>query len=188
MTISIVPRRYAQALLMIATERKAIEQYELELGQFRSVLLENPKAKELLENPRVLLEEKKKVLDVLVKKLASPIVYNFLHLILDKRRGNLYLDVIKAYNKYADEARNIIDAEVWSAVELTTKDHRDLTKRLTRLTGKNVRLQNMIDTSLVGGIKVRVGDTVIDGSVTKKLSLLKNQLQRTQLKEIGVKE
>jgi F-type H+-transporting ATPase subunit delta len=51
-----------------------------------------------------------------------------------------------------------------------------------------VRLQNFIDTSLLGGIKVKIGDTVIDGSVTKKLALLKSQLQRTQLKEIGVKE
>jgi len=188
LTISTVPRRYAQALLMIATERDALEQYEQELGQFREALLANPKAKELIENPRVLLAEKKRVLDSLIKKFACPIVYNFLHLILDKRRETLYLDVIKAYNKYADEARNIIDAEVWSAVELTTKDHRDLTKKLTHLTGKNVRLQNRIDTSLVGGIKVRIGDTVIDGSVTKKLFLLKSQLQRTQLKEIGVKE
>lgn len=188
MTTSTVPRRYAQALLMIAAERDALEQYAEELGQFRQALLENPQVKELLDNPRVLPQEKKKALDFLIKDFASPIIYNFLHLILDKRRESLYLEVIKAYNKYADEARNIIDAEVWSAVELTTKDYRDLEQKLARVTGKNVRLQNFIDTSLLGGIKVKIGDTVIDGSVTKKLFLLKNQLQQTQLKGIGVKK
>jgi len=188
LTISTVPRRYAQALLMIAAERNAIEQYEQELGQFREALLENQKVKELIENPRVLLAEKKKALDLLIKKFASPIVYNYLHLIVDKRRENFYLDMIKAYSKYADEARNIVNAEVWSAVKLTTKDYRDLEAKLTRVTGKKVRLQNIIDTSLLGGIKVKIGDTIIDGSVTKKLALLKNRLQRTQLKEIGVKE
>jgi F-type H+-transporting ATPase subunit delta len=183
-----VPRRYAQALLMIATERDALEQYREELEQFRQVLLANPEVKELLENPRVLLEEKKKTLDLLLEDFASPIVYNFLHLILDKRREGFYLEVIKAYNKYVDEAHNIVDAQVWSVAELTTKDYQKLQQKLAQATGKNVRLQNIIDTSLLGGIKVKVGDTIIDGSITKKLLLLKNQLQRTQLKEIGVKK
>lgn len=185
--LSAIPRRYAQALLMIAVERDALEQYEQELAQFRQALLTNPDVKELLENPQVLQQDKKKALDRLVKNFACPIIYYFLHLILDKRRENYYLDVLKAFNKYADEARNIIDAEVWSAVKLTTKDYRDLEAKLTRVIGKNVRLQNIIDTSLIGGIKVKIGDTIIDGSVTKKLSLLKNQLQRTQFKEIGVR-
>lgn len=186
--ISAIPRRYAQALLMIAVERKAIEQYENELEKFRQALVANPEVQEFLENPRVLPQEKKKALDRIIKSFASPIIYNFLHLILDKRRENFYPDIIRAYNKYADEARNIVNAEVWSAVKLTTKDYRDLEQKLKRVTGKNVRLQNRIDTSLLGGIKVKIGDTVIDGSVTKKLALLKNQLQRTQFKEIGVKE
>lgn len=187
MTLSTIPRRYAQALLMIAMERKAVEKYEEELAKFRQALIDNPEVKELLENPRVLQAEKKKALDLLIKDFASPIIYNFLHLIIDKRRENFYLEIIKAYNEYADEARNIVNAEVWSAVQLTTKDYRALKAKLSRVTGKEVRLHNYIDTSLIGGIKVKIGDTVIDGSVTKKLFLLKKQLQRTQLKEIGVK-
>ena len=79
---------------------------------------------------------KKKALDRIIKSFASPIIYNFLHLILDKRRENFYPDIIRAYNKYADEARNIVNAEVWSAVKLTTKDYRDLEQKLKRVTGK----------------------------------------------------
>ena len=188
MIISVVPRRYAQALLMIAVERDAVEQYEAELAQFRQALSANPEVKDLLENMRVAPEKKKKALDLLIKDFASPIIYNFLHLLVDKKRENFFLDVITAYNKYADEVRNIINAEVWSVVELTTKDHRHLEQKLARLTGKKVRLHNIIDPSLLGGIKVKVGDLVIDGSVTTKLTLLKNQLQGTQLKEIGVKK
>jgi len=186
--LSAIPRRYAQALLMLAIERQAVEQYGKELEEFRQALLANPEVKEFLENPRGLAEEKEKVLDRLIKKFASPIISNFLHLILDKRREIFYLDVIKAYNNYADEALNIINAEVWSAVKLTAKDYRALEAKLARITGKNVRLHNVIDTSLLGGIKVKVGDTIIDGSVTKKLALFQSRLQRTQLKEIGVKE
>ena len=90
MIISVVPRRYAQALLMIATERDAVGQYEEELLQFRQALLANPEVKDLLENPRVLVE-KKEGFRPLLKDFASPIIYNFLHLLLDKKRENFSL-------------------------------------------------------------------------------------------------
>lgn len=181
-----VSRRYAQALLMIATERKALDQYEQELELFRNALLADPKVKELMDNPRIALEKKKQVLDLLIKGKTDSIIYNFLRLIIDRRRENFFLDIIKEYNRYADEARNIVDAEVRSAVQLTDKDYRELQQKLCRVTGKNVRLKSLIDTSLIGGIKVKIGDTVIDGSVTKKLSLLKNRLQQIRLEQMGV--
>lgn len=181
-----VSRRYAQALLMIATERETLDQYEQELEQFRNALLADPKVKELIDNPRIPVEEKKQALDLLIKGKIGPIVYNFLRLIIDRRREAFFLDIINQYNKYADEARNIVDAEVRSAVQLTDKDYRELQQKLSKVTGKNVRLKSLIDTSLIGGIKVKIGDTVIDGSVTKKLSLLKNRLQQIRLEQMGV--
>jgi F-type H+-transporting ATPase subunit delta len=183
---SSVSRRYAKALLMIATERQALEQYEQELEKFKMLLQGDPKRKELMDDPRRSLQEKKEALDHLVKNVVSPIVYNFLRLIVDKRREAFYLDIIREYGKYADDARNVVDAEVRSAVQLTDKDYRDLQQKLSKVTGKNVRLKSIIDTSLVGGIKVKIGDTVIDGSVTKKLYSLKNWLQQLRLEEIGV--
>ncbi len=185
---SAISRRYAQALLMIAQERQALDQYERELETFRNALQANPGVKELMDNPRVLTEDKKKALDLLIKDLVDPVIYNFLHLIIDKRREAFFLDIIRAFNQYADEAKNIIDAEVRSVVQLTDRDYQELQERLARASGKNVRLKSIVDTSLIGGIKVKIGDTVLDGSVTKKLSLLKNRLSKTRLEEIGVKK
>lgn len=181
-----VPRRYAQALLMLAVERKAVDQYEKELDAFLALLTRDTAVKNLMDNPRVLPGEKKKALQNLIHNQFSPIITNFLNLVIDKRREGLYEEIIRAYKKYADEARNIIDAEVRSAVELTAKDFKELEKRLSQTTGKNVRLKNVIDTSLIGGLVVRVGDTVIDGSVVKKLSLMKKRLQQSQFEGIGV--
>ncbi|MDD2400947.1 MAG: F0F1 ATP synthase subunit delta [Clostridia bacterium] len=188
MITSAVSRRYAQALLMIATEKKGLDQFEEELEGFQSSLMGNPQVKDFMDNPRILAKKKKEVLDSLINGKASPIVSNFLHLIIDKRREAFYMDIISDYKKYADEARNIIDAEVRSAVELTDKDFRGLQQNLSKATGKNVRLKSIIDTSIIGGITVKVGDTVMDGSVTKKLSLLKNKLQQLQLEGIEVKK
>lgn len=183
-----ISRRYAQALLMIAQERKALDQYEQELETFGNALLANPKMKDLLDNPRVLAGEKKKAVNLLIKDQVDPIVHNFLNLVIDKRREAFFLDIIKAYKNYADEARNIIDAEVRSVVQLTDKDYQRLQEKLEKASGKKVRLKNVIDPTLIGGIKVVIGDMVIDGSVTKKLSLLKNRLSQTRLEEIGVKK
>ncbi len=181
-----VPRRYAQALLMLAMEKNAVDQYEKELDSFLVLLENDTSVKDLMDNPRVLPEEKKLALKNLIDNRFSHMVTNFLNLIIDKRREGLYQEIIREYKKYADEARNIIDAEVRSAVKLTDKDFRDLEKRLSQATGKNIRLKNVIDTSLIGGLVVRVGDTVIDGSIVKKLSLMKRRLQESQFEGIGV--
>lgn len=181
-----VPRRYAQALLMIATEKNALEQYEKELEAFAQILREEPDLKKVMDNPKILPEEKKKILKNIIQDRFDPLVSNFLFLVVDKRREDILTDIIREYKNYADQARNIIDAEVRSAVQLTDKDFRELELKLSQATGKKVRLKSVIDTSLIGGLIVRIGDTVIDGSVVKKLSLLKSRLQQSQFKGIGV--
>ncbi|MHB8157029.1 MAG: ATP synthase F1 subunit delta, partial [Desulfocucumaceae bacterium] len=167
-----VPRRYAQALLMIAVEHDALEKYEQQMDAFKEILLNESNLKEFMDNPKILAEEKKKVL-----RLLDQIIVNFLCLIIDKRREQIFLDIVEEFRNYVDQARNIVDAEVCSAVQITDKDFRELEQKLSKATGKKVRMKSTIDTSLLGGMIVRIGDTVIDGSVVKKLSLLKNRLQ-----------
>lgn len=181
-----VPRRYAKALLMLALEKDALDQYEKELELFARFLRSDPGIKQTMDNPKVPPQDKKKILELGIPKGTSAIVSNFLHLIVDKRRESVFLEIINEYKNYADEARNIVDAEVRSAVALTDKDYRALEQKLLKATGRRVRLKNTIDTSLIGGIVVKVGDTIIDGSVVKKLALLKNRLQKSQFEGIGV--
>lgn len=181
-----VARRYAKALLMLAVERDLLEQFEKELDIFRQIYSEEPNLKKIMDNPKILPPEKKKIIKMMVKDRVSPVIANFLYLIVDKRRESLFMEIIKEYGIYADQARNIVDAEVRSAVQLADKDFRELELRLSKATGKKVRLNSAIDTSLIGGLVVRIGDTVIDGSVTKKLALLKNRLQQSQFEGIGV--
>lgn len=181
-----VPRRYAQALLMIALEKDALDQYEQELKTFAGILEAETRLTAVLDNPKVLPEVKKKLLEQIIQGRVCPVVFNFLCLIVDKKRESNYLDIIKEFSRYADEARHIVDAEVRSVVALTEKDFRNLEVRLGKATGSKVRLTSVIDPSLIGGLVVRIGDTVIDGSIVKRLSLLRNRLQHTQFEGIGV--
>lgn len=138
--------------------------------------------KKLMDDPQALFIEKKKVLDKIIQEGISPIVANFLYLILDKNRELFYADIIRDFKKYVDEAKNIVNAEVCSARELSTEEIQALEGRLSRTTGKNVRVEVQIDSSLIGGMLIKVGDTLIDGTVKKKLSLLKQGLSSGSLK------
>lgn len=181
-----VARRYAKALIMIAAEKNSIDLYQKELEAFIADLQGNQEVQEMMNNPRIQPNEKKEVLAGLVKDKYSMIVSNFLNLIIDKRRESCYADIVKEFNSYADEARNIVEAEVRTVVQLSDKDYKDLQKRLSMATSKEVRLKPVIDTTMIGGMIVKIGETVIDGSLTKRLTLLKKHLKQSQFEGIGV--
>jgi len=181
-----VARRYAQALLMIAVEKDSLGQFQEQLESIVGAIISDEKALLVINNPRIQPEEKKAYLKQYFNSGVSATIVNFVNLIVDKKRESFFLDIVKEYARYADEVRNIVNAEVRSAVQLTDKDFRDIESRLAKHTGKNVRLNMVIDTSLLGGIVVKIGETVIDGSVVKRLALLKHHLRQSQFEGIGV--
>lgn len=140
-------------------------------------------AGKILANPEVSFQQKQEVLERIIKEGIGPVVAGFLYLILEKGRESLYLEIIRDFKFLANEARNMVTAQVHSAVELSAEDIRALEGRLSGVTGKNVRVEAKIDRSLIGGLVIRIGDAVIDGSVRKKLSLLKKGLSSGSLKE-----
>jgi F-type H+-transporting ATPase subunit delta len=81
----------------------------------------------------------------------------------------------------ADESRNIKKAELISAREVPDNEVKALADKLSASTGKKVQLQTTIDPTLIGGIKIRIGDQIIDGSVAKKLQMLKVNLKQTKI-------
>lgn len=188
MNNSVVPRRYAQALLMIAVEHQAFDNFQEELEAVLQVLVEENKLYTALLSPRLQPQEKKLLLKKYLDGKISPLIENFLYLIVDKKRENFLPDIIQQYYKYADETRNIVEAEVYSAVSLTDKDYHKLEKRLSQAAGKKVRLKNIVDSTLLGGIVIKIGETVIDGSIVKRLALLKSHLQKPHFNGLEVKK
>jgi F-type H+-transporting ATPase subunit delta len=106
---------------------------------------------------------------------------NFLLLILDKKRET-YLELIfKEYEEMADESRNIKKAELISAMAVSDEDIKTLSETLSSSTGKTIQLKLIIDPAIIGGIKIRMGDKIIDASVAKKLEMLKNNLKSAKI-------
>jgi len=180
-----VAKRYAQALLQIAHEKDAIDLYEKDLNDCLNAINSDEHLQHIWYSQQVLSEDKKKVVKDLLAKNLSNMVANLLMLIIDKKREAFLPDIVSEYKKQADITRNIINAEVRSAVALTDKDFNELVEKLSAMSGKKVRLHSVVDPSLIGGLVVKMGDKVIDGSVIKRLSILKKNLSNIQFSRLG---
>lgn len=183
-----IAKRYAQALIEISQERKTLDSYEKELQEVIDYIINEKNLKETWFSKELTTDDKKKVIKDFFAEKVSNIILNFLCLVIDKHRENFLVDIFMAYKAQGDILRNIQDAEVRSAVQITDKDFRILQEKLSAMTGKNIRLHAKIDPSLVGGLVIRIGDQVIDGSVIKRLAIIKNRLKNVQLSEIGVRD
>lgn len=171
-----VARRYAAAFFSLALEKGLVDSLEKELAEVVKTVDENPELQRFLENPMVVVTEKKKVVDEVFGGRLSELTLDFLKVVLDKRREAYLKEIYNEFVKRANEARNLVDVEVTSAKELSQADLTALEARLVKMTGKQVRLTTKVDPALIGGLVVRIGDRVIDGSVTKRLELLREAL------------
>ncbi|WP_425805978.1 F0F1 ATP synthase subunit delta [Desulfitobacterium sp. Sab5] len=168
-------RRYAQALYEIALKQD-LNQVELELKELTHLIDENAEVAHLLYHPHITLTEKKELMDKLFSDSLSDTVRRFISLLIDKRRENLLPEIEREFKLLADKARNIVEARIASATPLSESQEERLHKELVRITGKNVRMVKEVRPELIGGILVKIGDRVLDGTVAYKLSKMRVSL------------
>ena len=130
----------------------------------------------VLANPAIAVERRAAALRDMLSDRVSPSVLNLVQLMLRRGRIEELPRVASEFRRLDDERQGIVHAAVTSAAELTQDEIRELTARLERSTGGRVALDVEVDPSLLGGLVVRVGDRMIDGSVRGRLERLRNQL------------
>jgi F-type H+-transporting ATPase subunit delta len=179
-----VARRYAAALYEIASEVKGLEKYknmvdvvEGELTAIEKVVEESPDLQRLLYHPQITPAAKKETLVKLFKGKISDVTGNFLALLVDRRRETYFADIVAEFVALANIGRNIVAAQIASAVELNDKEKGELKQILGKLAGKKVQTSFAVDPSIIGGVVVRMGDKIIDGSVKTRLASLKESLK-----------
>ena len=176
-----VARRYAEAFFSIAQEQNKIDQYQQELEKLVQVIEETENLKEYLAHLLIPAKEKKEIAAKIFAEQVSTTTLNFLYVLIDKRRER-YLDAILAeYKDMADESHNIAKAELIAAQEVSEEDVKMLAEKLSASMGKTVQLNVSVDPALIGGVKIRLGDQIIDGTVAKKLEMLKEQLKQVKI-------
>jgi F-type H+-transporting ATPase subunit delta len=183
-----VARRYAAALFQTARKINEADAVEQDLRDLAAFLGEYPQVLKSLTVPRVPDERKKAVLQSLIGDRMNPLTQRFLDLMVNHGRESALLEAAAAYARLADESRNIVAAEVVSAMPLDDEQTTRLKSKLDGITGKNTRLEISTDPALVGGLVVRIGDTILDGSVRGYLDQFAARLRDAPLTAIRLED
>ena len=171
-----VVRRYARALFDTANRSSQVDQVEADLKTVDGVLRTVPRLQRALRAPTISSVRKKELLNHTFGTRVGPLTLKFLTLAITRRREDILSQVYLEYQRLSNELRNILPVEVTAAVPMTDAERDALVAALNRRTGKQVILKVSIDPRLLGGVVLRMGDTIIDGSVRNKLLQLRSQL------------
>lgn len=167
------PRRYAEAAFQIAVRDDSIETWRRELELARATV--TGELMSVLANPALPLEQRLAAAGGVFANLSQP-VRNMIFLLVRRGRIEQLPRVVDEFIRLDDRRQGITHATATSAAPLTDLEVKALTARLEQMTGGRVALQTDVDASLLGGLIVRVGDRLIDGSVRGRLERLRNQL------------
>ena len=176
--MGVIAKRYAEALINTAIEANAVENYGAQLD-VATVFMVNSEVKDILEYPGVNIVKKKELIKSLMNEKLDKNIIHFLMILLDNNRLKYFTEIVAEYKVIADKYRDILFVEVTTAVELN-EDHinRIKVKLSSQYGTSNIKTKIVIDTSVIGGVKLKIGDTVIDGTVKARLESLENVIKQ----------
>jgi F-type H+-transporting ATPase subunit delta len=167
-------RRYADAVFELAQSENRLDAWEHDLDLLGQVF-GAPGVAEQLGNPSIAAAKKDSFIDQQIGA-ASQEARNLARLLVSRGRADLAGQILAAYREHLDEVRGIVHAQVTTAVELSEPERSAILERLRQMTGKQVTAEASVDPSIIGGIVVRIGDKLIDGSTRARLIQLKQRL------------
>jgi F-type H+-transporting ATPase subunit delta len=168
-------RRYAEAAFEVAERDSTVADWRSEL-EVAAELAGDERSLEVLANPAIPVERRSAALGSMLGDRVSRPVQNLIMLMLRRGRIDDLTRVAAEFRRLDDARQGITHATATSAAELTKDEVRALTARLEQSTGGRIALDVQVDPGLLGGVIVRVGDRLIDGSVRGRLERLRNQL------------
>lgn len=176
-----VARRYAQAIFEIAKEKGAAAKFAADLSALIGTMEGHPQLRQVLQNRLISPGEKQELVKELFTPEIDPMVANFINLVFEKSREEYLGAILDAFNGLVDKDKKILQAQVRVASALSSEQQSRLEAKLSLITGQQIRTTVQVDPSLIGGMSVKIGDIVYDGSIVKQLGTLKKHLQQGQL-------
>jgi F-type H+-transporting ATPase subunit delta len=161
---------YAKALMGFAQQSGQVDQFVDELSGVVGVLDEIPKLKIALESPRIPFEAKTKMLDTAFQGKVSQEMVNFLKIVATKRRFDCLGAMASSARRMQDDMAGRVQATLTTAEEVEDSVREKISDRLSGVLGKQVNLSTAVDPEIIGGMVIRVGDTVYDASVANQLN------------------
>jgi F-type H+-transporting ATPase subunit delta len=177
MSVSLVARRYAQALLELGVAENKLDAIVAEMGAAASVWETSAELRNAIENPLVPHATKKAVIGELAQRIgASQTTHNALFLLVDRRRTRTLPYLARSLRELADARKGVLRAEATTAAPLSDAYYEKLRAKLEKMTGKQVIVDRKTDASIIAGVVVRIGDRIFDGSLLTRLHTLRDAL------------
>lgn len=174
-------RKYAGALFQVAAAQNSLDRASGDLREIALVTRVNPELLELMTQPRIRVEQKKELVAKLFTGAVDDLFFDFLQLLVDKRRFALIQAIEKEFNRLLDEQRRILPAEAATAIAMEADQQERLRQRLAEITGFNVQLTTRVDPELLGGLRIRMKGQLIDGSVATQLRHIRDRFKQVRV-------
>jgi len=181
-----IAKKYSQALFELGKEENRLLELREQLADNVSTIEEYTDLEKLLFHPGVTPVDKKKILQDIFSCSISEEIMNFMKLLIDKRREK-YIRVI--YNNFVElinKENEILEVEVISAVEISAELKDKLEQKLVNLSGYKIILKERVAPDIIGGLILKIGDRIIDGSIKHDLELLRDRIAEISVSELGV--
>jgi len=172
----VLARRYARALFLAARAAGKVERAQADLALVEQVMTQVPQLREILGGVAVPRPRQRELLRRIFEGRVDGAVMNLLLVLLDERRLRLLDQIVREYRIMAEESRGIALVQVISARPLSPPAEEALRQGLERKLGRRVRMESTVDPALVGGVQVKIGDTLYDGSVRGQLRRLQERM------------
>jgi F-type H+-transporting ATPase subunit delta len=171
-----IARNYAETLLVLAQKAGDLRGWGAMLNDVATAMNEDPKVRLFLESPRIAAGEKSRVLAEALQDRMPRLMVRFLQSLVTHRRQMLIPVITQEYLDLVDAAEGRMHANVTVARQASDEEKSVIAKQLSRVFGKDVVPHLTVDPSIMGGLVVHVGDTVLDGSVRKRLTSLRRRM------------
>lgn len=173
--VSKAARRYANALLITAIEQNILEETREDMQLIHQTIAGSSELSLFLKSPIIRNDVKRSALDVIFNDKVQQLTANLISILSDKSRESLLRGITEGFMELYNQHHNIIEVDVETAFELNKAQETNLKDELEDVTGKTIEMRIEKNDDLIGGLTVRIEDTVYDGSVKYKLNQLKRK-------------
>ena len=170
-----IASRYASGLYSIALEQNKVNVWQEEIKTIHKLFLENREFLDVLNSAFLPLNEKEEMLDKTLKGV-DPNVVNLIKLLVKNHRQRYILDTFQAFNSLANELRGVKEGLIYSTYRLNDKTLEKIKQKIKEIEKCDVDLINIIDPTLIGGMRVVIDGHIYDGSIKSYLEKLKQSL------------
>ena len=180
----LVSKTYGEALFELAKEKHSENAMLEEVTALLEILKENPQLDILMNNPRISREERGMILKNIFEKQISSDLFSFLMILVDKNRYSEIENILSYFVERVREDQGIGTAYVVTATKLDALQKKQIEDKLLATTSYNrIDIKYSVDSSLIGGMTIRIKDRVVDSSIRSKLERMERDLHRIQLEQ-----